>query len=111
MRLVEQVNVEQMTVCLGPGRRAETFPLEPFVLSAADPDGERLLDGWAAAWSLTDRADPTGGCPALSISYPPTAITVGGITLRVVPPVGACQPLEPALAATAEIAQAARPAS
>ena len=61
VRLVEQVNVEQMTVCLGPGRRAETFPLEPFVLSAADPDGERLLDGWAAAWSLTDQRYPTGG--------------------------------------------------
>ena len=111
VRLVEQVDVERMTVCLGPGRRADTFPLEPFVLSAAEPDGERLLDGWAAAWSLPDRATRPGGCPALAISYPPTAITVAGVTLRPVPPMGACQPLEPALAATAEIAQAARPAS
>ena len=44
VRLVEQVDVERIVVCLGPGRFAGTLPLEPYVLDAASPDGERLLD-------------------------------------------------------------------
>ena len=58
VRLVEQVDVERMVVCLGPGRRAGTLPLEPYVLEATDPDGERLLDAWAAVWSLPDAQPP-----------------------------------------------------
>ncbi len=114
VRLVEQVDVERMVVCLGPGRRAGTLPLEPYVLEATDPDGERLLDAWAAVWSLPDASPPgwrrSGGCPAIGVSVPPSAITVAGVTMRPVPPFGPCLPLEPALTALTDIGQAARPA-
>lgn len=113
VRLVEQVDVQRMVVCLGPGRRAETLPLEPYALEATDPDGEQLLDAWAAAWSLPDE-QPAGwrrgdGCPAIAILVPSSAITVAGVTMRPVPPFGLCQPLSTALSALADIGQAARP--
>ncbi len=116
VRLVEQVDVERMTLCLGPGRRADTFPLEPFVLDAASPESEGLLDDWAAAWSLPDRPLPwwqspdSVVCPAIAIVYPQSSITVAGVTMRPVPPSTWCQPLEPPLVALEQIARAARPA-
>ena len=116
VRLVEQVDVESMSLCLGPGRRADTYPLEPFVLDAASPEGERLLDAFAAAWSLADRPLPWGqnpdevACPAIAIIYPPSSITVAGVRMRPVPPSNWCQPLEAPLVALEQIAQAARPA-
>ncbi len=116
VRLVEQVGVERMTLCLGPGRRADTYPLEPFVLDDTSPDAERLLDAFAAAWSLPDRALPWWqnpgevACPAIAIVYPQSSITVAGVTLRPVPPSTWCQPLEAPLVALEQVAQAARPA-
>lgn len=115
VRLVEQVDVERMTLCLGPGRRADTYPLELFVLDAASPEAEQLLDGWAAAWSLPDRPLPWWqnpdevACPAIAIVYPQSSITVAGVTMRPVPPSNWCQPLEPPLVALEQVAQAARP--
>lgn len=111
VRLVEQVDVERMVVCLGPGRRAGTLPLEPYALEATDPDGERLLDAWAAAWSLPDERQNNGGCPAAAAAVPPSAITVAGVTMRPVPPYGPCLPLPQALRSLDDVAQAARPAS
>jgi hypothetical protein len=111
VRLVEQVDLERMVVCLGPGRRVGTLPLEPYALEATDPDGERLLDAWAAAWSLPDERQNNGACPAIGVLVPPSAITVAGVTMRPVPPFGPCQPLPLALSTQADIAQAARLAS
>ncbi len=116
VRLVEQVDVERIVVCLGPGRFPGTLPLEPYVLDAASPDGERLLDAWAAAWSLPDEQLPwwqnpdETPCPAIGIIVPASAITVAGVIMRPVPPSSWCQPLPAALDALADIAQAARPA-
>jgi hypothetical protein len=114
VRLVEQVDVETMTVCLGPGRRGNTYPLEPYVLAASDPDGERLLDAWAAAWSRPDRQPAWGEesvtCTDVGSSYPALGVTVDGVSVRPVPPLDGCIPLPAALAVLDEITRAARPA-
>jgi hypothetical protein len=116
VRLVAQVDVEQLTICLGPGRRADSFPLESFVLDATTDDGARILDAWAAAWSLGDQQVPWWqnpedvACPTTAFFNAPVAITVDGVTVRPIPPWDACQPLPEALAALDEVTQAARPA-
>lgn len=115
VRLVEQVNVESVTICLGPGRLSATLPVEPYVLMASESaEAERLLDTWSAAWSLPDRrlrwwqSQDRIACDASPVLLPAVSITVAGVAMRPVPPSDRCHPLDPAVEVMGELSQAAR---